>query len=209
MLKFIFIFISVFFLQTTSISASTSANHLDCSPELHGCLRKILSLPEAEKLVQEIQKEGPIRIRASNHGISDQFGAFWDVDRRIINVNTYQRSEGEIIGSIIFELHNASVNSKLNHFDHLAETGRISRERYVEEIEYLEYVNSKRASAIATEGIKRGIFPRSAHLPTYRDFDEHFHYQKVGGHSAIIAKNYEMLSRSAFSNMRQTRGPNL
>lgn len=199
MSKLILILFTALALQVSMVAANApfhGERSLDCAPELQPSLRKILLLPEAQQLISEVQREGVLKIRISNnHGISRQFGAFWDVDHRTIFVNA-TRSEGEIIASIIFELHNARVNAQLNYFDSLASTGRISLGKYVESIEYLEYQNSKKAAAITTMGIQKGFFPPGAHLDTYRNFDEHFYYQKVGGHSAIIAQNYKILSRS-------------
>lgn len=179
----------------TAIFAASSDMGIDCAPQLRSCLNAIQQLPEARKLITNVQKEGPIRIVLTNHSLSRQFGAFWDVDRRIISISPApHESEGDIIGSIIFELHNASTNSKINHYDHLASIGEIDRDNYVRAIEYLEYENSKKASLMAEKGIKLGLFPKSATLPTYSNFEEHFHYQKIGGHSAWIGKTYDQLA---------------
>lgn len=185
-------------LSLCQISAAYAANNngsIDCAPQLHHSLMSIQKVPEARKLIEDIQREGPIRIAASNEHLSEQFGAFWDVDRRIICVNlSANRTEGDLIGSILFELHNASVNSKLNHLDDLAASGNIDRESYVQAVERLEYHNSVKASAIAEKGIQMGVFPSDARLPTYSNFEEHYRFQKIGGHSAWIAKNFDQLT---------------
>lgn len=182
-----------------AFAASSDSNQMltiDCAPQLRNCFNQIVKLPEARTLISNIQKEGPIRIIVNNHRLSEQFGAFWDVENRVISVsNSNGTTDGEIIASIIFELHNAQVNSKINHYDHLASVGRIDRESYVEAIERLEYENSKKASALAEKGIRLGLFPRDARLNTYDNFEEHFHYQKVGGHSAWIGRTYDQIAR--------------
>lgn len=166
-----------------------------CAPRLQQCLRTIQKMPEAQELIASIQQEGPIRIAVNSHALSNQFGAYWDMEDRVIFVSlSAHSSEGELIASILFELHNASIDSKLNYFDYLASTGQIDKESYVRSIEFLEYRNSKNASKIAEKGIKLGIFPPNARLNTYENFEEHYHYQKIGGHSAWIAKTFDQIA---------------
>lgn len=200
MVKYLISFFIIFSSVQSTMSATITYRNLQtmdirCAEQLKPALIKILKIEEARTLVAKIQEEGVITIELLNNQLSEQFGAFWDEDgRRIcLNLNSH-RSEGDIIGSIIFELHNAAVNSKLDYFDHLAESGKIDRESYVEAIERLEFENSKMAAAIAEKGIEKGIFPRGARLPTYRNFEEHYHYQKIGGHSAWIGKNFDQLA---------------
>lgn len=177
------------------LSAEIDLMHVECARPLQKHFSKILKIAGARKLISTIQKEGPFRIVANKHRLSEQFGAFWDIGRRTICVNLSPRSsEGELIGSILFELHNAAANAKLRHYNQLAEMRGIDRESYVRGIEYIEYENSLKAALIATQGIKMGILPSDARLPTYRNFEEHYRYQIKGGHSAWIAKNYDYLS---------------
>ncbi|MCE5318328.1 MAG: hypothetical protein LLG04_13330 [Parachlamydia sp.] len=177
-------------------AANLKLHEVPCDPRLQKCLNKILKLPSARDLIIEIQRQGPIRITVENHALSDQFGAFWDRLNRSIGVHLSSRvSEGQLIGSIIFELHNALADSKMDQLDHQACTGQISREKYVESMEYIEYQNSKKAAAIAEEGIQKGILPPGSRLPTYKDFEEHFYYQKISGHSAWFAQAYDQQRR--------------
>lgn len=169
---------------------------INCSPQLQPSLIKMLKVPELRTLIATIQKEGPINVMVNNHELSNQFGAFWDLDQRNICVSlSHQTSEGEIIGSILFELHNAAASARLNYLDQLASSGSIDRESYVEAVEYIEYENSHKAAKIAKKGIALGIFNSEACLPTYENFEEHYRYQKIGGHSAWIAKNFDQLIR--------------
>lgn len=187
------LYLFTIFILICNANYSFAVVPVNCCPELQSSLASIQKIPEARKLIDAIQKEGPITIMLRNTELSDEFGAFWDGDRRIIAISSRQ-SPGARIGSILFELHNASVSSKLNHLDTLAETGKIDRDSYVESVEYLEYRNSIGASTIAEKGIKMGIFPKEARLPVYKNFEEHFYYQKIGGHSSWIAKNYDQLT---------------
>jgi hypothetical protein len=169
---------------------------IPCSPALQPYLAKLLQVEEVRTLIGEIQKEGPIQLIANNQRLSQQFGAYWDLDKRAICVNLSSHySEGQVIGSILFELHNAIANSKLEYYDAQVVAGKLDRAKYVEAIEYLEYENSLKAAALAKRGIALGLFPADSALPTYRNFEEHFKYQKIGGHSAFIAQNYDRLSR--------------
>ena len=184
--------------QSSTIYAQSSnqkTRTFTCDPQLKSCLTAMQKLPEIRTLIEQVLKEGPLTIAVKNTNISDKFGAFWDVDKRVIFVGiSSPRDEGSLIGSILFELHNASVNSEFNRLDHLASRGEINRDSYVEAMEYLEYVNSINASKIAQKGISMGIFPENARLHTYRDFEEHFHYQKISGHSDCIADIFDQVA---------------
>lgn len=176
----------------TGHAANQNFREVPCDPRLQKCWSKILKLPRAQELIAEIQRQGPIRIRVANHTLSDQFGAFWDRMDRAIGVHLSSRvSEGQLIGSIIFELHNALADSKMDQLDYLASRGQISRDKYVEGMEFIEYENSKLAATLAEQGIQQGLFPPGARLPTYRNFEEHFYYQKISGHSAWFAQAYD------------------
>lgn len=190
------------FLLTCNTNFSFAAPHqvkskpltIPCSPQLQDSLDTILKLPEVRDLISVIQKEGPFRFAVKNTHLSEKFGAFWDMNNRVICVGISPCiSKGEIIGSMLFELHNALVNSQLNQLDDLVARRKISKEAYVEAVERLEYKNSLNASSLATKGIRLGIFPESAHLFTYSSFEEHYRIQKMAGHSAWIAKTYDQI----------------
>ncbi len=196
MAKFFVLSCLVLFSSLVWASSSSGELLLPCPPSLESVIGKIEVLPEGKTLVQSILKEGKVRVALSDHPLARQFGAFWDPDLRVVFVNrSWHGSEGEVIASILFELHNASITKKIDHLDALASARQIGRDAYVESMEYLEYQNSIQASAMAKKGVEGGIFPPTTHLFTYSSFDEHFWYQKKGGHSAMIAKNYDQLAR--------------
>lgn len=184
---------------TLASAADDSKHNVQCAPQLKNIVAIIQKLPEAQKLIADIQQEGKITITVNRSGVLEEFGAYWDPDNRQICVNiSNDSSQGSLIGSIIFELHNASVNSKIDYFDNLARTGKIDREGYVRAIEYLEYQNSLNAAKLAQKGIDKGLFPSSSRLPTYKNFEEHYRYQKIGGHSQWIARTYDNLRANQF-----------
>lgn len=189
--------ISLFLCLVTLNTVELCAVSVSCSPQLRSCLNKIEQIPEARQLIEKIQQDGPFCIKVSEHSLGQQFGAFWDIDNRAINVNVAgHRTEGEMIGSILFELQNALMSRKLDDLDRQAMMGQVNRDKYVESVEYIEYVNSKNAARIADTGIQMGVLPRSAMLNTYPSFEEHFKWQKYGGHSAWIAGTYDQLTSS-------------
>lgn len=166
--------------------------------EVQQAIRKVQQLPEAHELMQKIQEEGPMAFSTSDHPIVEKFGAVWDTDRRLILLPAHSEStEGELIGSILFEMHNASSSSQFAHLEKLVKSRQITREQYIEAMEYLEFVNSKKCALLAQKGIEKGVFPSSARLPTYRDFQEHFHYQKVSGHSKAVGQIYDQILRES------------
>lgn len=175
------------------ITISAFANQVFCVKELQPFYNTLQQLPETQKLIAKVTQEGPISIKINTH-LPIKFGAFWGSYDRTIFVNLPPGyTKGEIMGSILFELHNALVDKEMVRLDQLAMQGKIDKATYVREVEYLEYCNSKKASHIATQGIQKGIYPKEAHLNTYPNFDEHFRVQQWAGHSAWIAKNYDDL----------------
>ena len=168
---------------------------LRCAPELKHYLETLQQLPQIQKIITEVQQEGDIRIEVNRIQLPSTFGAFWDMDRRIIYVNlSPNRQEGELIASILFELHNALANTKLEELDALARQGKIDRKGYIEAVEWIEYENSRKASALSLEGIQKKIFPQNAFLPVYPSFQEYFRVQQQAGHSAWIGQTYDQLS---------------
>ena len=179
--------------QSQTKQSETSTQGVNCSPQLQKTLQAILKIPEAINLINSIRKEGTISIVAKNNYLSKQFGAVWDPDQRVIYIEvSSDRTEGTLIGFLLFELHNASVNYRIKELNNMASRGEINKEKYVESMEYLEYINSLNASRIAQIGIRMGALPWDSHLPTYNNFEDHFNAQKMSGHSDCFARNYDM-----------------
>jgi hypothetical protein len=197
MFKKLFFIHFLFLFTGLSLFASSAQSPiiLDCERELRPYVSKIFMLPEARSLIASILQGGQIRFRTSHHALSEQFGAYWDIDQRslCVNLNSHA-SEGQIIASILFELHNAEANSQFEYWDTLASLRHIEKERYIREIEYIEYENSLKTYQLSMQGIRQGIFPTDASLPIYKSFEEHFYYQKVGGHSQWIGQTYDQLA---------------
>lgn len=170
---------------------------IKCAPELAGSLTAIQHIPEGRELITFIQKEGPIELAFISSHLSNQFQAFWDPDQRVICIHpSADQTEGSMIGSLLFELCNASTNSQIDRLDQMAMRGNIAKDQYVEAMEYLEYKNSLKAAKIAEKGVEMGLLPTDARLPTYDSFEEHFAVQKEYGHSAHFGRNYDSLSQS-------------
>lgn len=179
-----------------TVEAASSVNkaplYVKCAPQLQDSFNTMLKLSEIRDLISTIQKEGNIQITVRNTELSEQFGAFWDMDNRIICIAmSPNASKGRIIGSILFELHNALANKQLNELDELAAQKKISKDAYVEGVERIEYHNSLKAAVITTKGVELGLFPHDAQLHTYSSFEEHYRIQQWAGHSAWIGKTYE------------------
>ena len=192
MIKYLF-FLFVLTVQSAFLYPATA--NISCAPELRSCLESIQQLPEARALLAAIQQEGNIQIAVNKNQLPATFGAFWDMDRRVIFVTlSSARTKGSLIASILFELHNALANSKLNELDRLAMERKINRQTYMEAVERVEYQNSLKASALSRQGIQRGIFPETAFLPTYSTFEEYYRIQQSAGHSFWIGRTYDQLT---------------
>jgi hypothetical protein len=194
------IVLSILFLQIQCIYAENARPYIHCSPQLQGYIHQIQQLPEARRLIDNILAEGPLAILTNHEELSHQFGAFWDPDHRqiCVNLNGYKQDrEGHVLGSIIFELHNALRSKEALRLHELARMGQIDKRTYIEKMERHEYQNSLDAARLAQIGIDRGLFPSGARLPTYRSFEEHFRMQQIGGHSDWYAGLYDHLTLSS------------
>jgi hypothetical protein len=190
----LYLLLFVLILPLAVHSAGPSSFPVSCAPELRRIWQLVQKLPEAREVIQAVLREGPLTLDV-NRSLSTKFGAFWTGDARAILVNPPHPGDdcGETIGSIIFELHNALADRELTQLDQQAAAGQLSKHRYVEAVEHIEYRNAVKASKIARLGITRGLFPETAHLPVYSSFEEHFRIQREAGHSAWIGRTYEQL----------------
>ncbi|MBA2728249.1 MAG: hypothetical protein H0U49_08785 [Parachlamydiaceae bacterium] len=175
------------------------------SPELKNSLRAIRNLKEGNKLICDILKQGALRLSVAKNECSVKFGACWDPDRRIIFINlSSHNSEEEIIASLIFELHNALKTPQFNQLFSLATNQKIDKEKYVKSIEFIEYQNSIDTAALIKLGVEKKVFGKNTYVSTYNTFDEHYWYQKMSGHSAVHANNYDSLT--AFNKSWKRKG---
>ena len=173
-------------------AASPHQNRLDHA------LQRVFKLPEAKMLLAEIEKEGPVSFELIEDHEASKFGAFWDLEDRVIAVNpSFHKDEGSMIGSILFEMQNAKRSKEFHALFEKAEAGQIDKESYVRAVEYIEYTNSKAASSMADMGIQQGLFPWTAGLPTYKNFEEHYYWQHYGGHSQQIGLMYDRIAPRA------------
>ncbi|WP_068467994.1 hypothetical protein [Candidatus Protochlamydia phocaeensis] len=194
---FTFLFCQAPFFYSLHAAQSEEKVTVRCSPQLQSILNKILKVPEAKALIASIQKEGAIQIAVKNTKLSNFFGAYWDPDQRMICVAMSSKTtEGDLIGSILFELHNASVDSQFEYLAGLAIQRKIDKATYVRSMEYLEYQNSLNAAKIAEKGIQLGVLPSDSRLPTFTTFQEHFSVQQQSGHSDCFGRIYDNLCRA-------------
>lgn len=163
---------------------------VDCQPSLRPALAKICQIPEAKSLINKIQAEGAIHIKMQANSLASQFGACWDPFQRSIFL-AQGITEGQQIGFMLFELHNAAASSKFQFLEHLVAQRIIDKETYIKAVERVEYENSLKTAKISSKGINLNIFPRDAYLSTYKSFDEYYYFQKLAGHSAALEKNYQ------------------
>lgn len=177
-------------LLTLSGTLFAQPNH---PQQLSAPLNLLYRLEETNQLLRKVEAEGNITIKTSNFG-KNPSNASWVPNERTIYLNfAKQRTLGSLVCSITFELHNALSETQFDYYDQLAQEGRISKEDYIAGIEYIEYVNACNASWMLEKGIRRGIFPSDASWPIAPTFQQHFHIQKMAGHSALIGYMYDDL----------------
>lgn len=189
-----FSFIFVLFTLSFSLFAETYFSNVP--PILKKEVDMLTRFPDTKTLLSSLANEGPITLQWISMG--DQgFNAFWASEERTIGLNaSKQWSEGEKIYSILFELHNAVSTKQFDYLDRLALLRQIDKQRYIEEVEKIEYQNGVKTSFLLKRGVQLGYFPNGCRFPIYPDFNEHLQFQKESGHSAFIGNRYEALLHS-------------
>lgn len=178
------------------ISENPVKYQLYCSSKVEEILKTIQKLPNANNVIQKVLSEGSLSIKI-NHCLSTKFDGYWsDSNRTIYLTKSKSTSKGNLINTLLFELHNASRNSDFEEFDQLAYHRKITKKKYIEAVEYIEYQNALATSALIEEGIALKIFPQDARWNLAEDFSYHFSIQKRTGHSAWIGEMYDSLTNS-------------
>lgn len=161
------------------------------SPQARQALNALYQLPEFRELLMQVQQEGPVRIKVESH---PKFEGLWDGNSRSIVINgRLNPTLGQMICTILFELHNAATASYYDRLIEEAERGEMTKDQYVERVEHAEYQNARHTYELLEKGIKMGIFPASARWPVTSSFDEHYKVQQISGHSLFIADAYDQI----------------
>ncbi|MDB2614066.1 hypothetical protein N9Y92_02785 [Chlamydiales bacterium] len=183
-----------FLVFSTSFSFASKSQITNYSNELTKAMHLIHKFPEARQLILEIQNDGEIQVLANRHSRLP-FEALWDPTRRSIVVDlSMHDSEGALVRSIIFEMHNALTNKRHSDLDQHAYQGTMSRDEYVKQVEYVEYKNCLDTKKLLKKGIQAGVFPKDSSWDSVPDtFEEHFYLQQQFGHSQYIAESYDHL----------------
>lgn len=166
------------------------------SPELSDPMHRICHYKESRDLLTQVESEGEITIKTAKLGRNASY-AMWMPGERVIYLNTsIQRTEGSLIRSIVFELHNALTNKEFYHYDQLVYQGKISREKYIEAIEKIEYDNARKTVALLQKGVRNGAFPVETYWNLPSTFAEHLHIQHQTGHATAIGYVYDSLNHT-------------
>jgi hypothetical protein len=160
---------------------------------LYEAVKAVESLPDAAKLIDEVQAEGPIGIESQYFTESD-FEALWDSENRIIYVNASRNDTlGKEISSILFELHNAKTNKNLRDLFQQAKSGQIDKDSYVKCVERMEHGNALNTSLLIEKGIDQSIFPEDSRWEIFSSFEDHYKIQQIYGHSQWIAERFDSM----------------
>lgn len=182
-------------LLSSAFAADRTVELRTNAPESKKAIEALQKLGPSRKLIAEVQASGPIYVQFES--IPEDYEALWDGNARMIKVNAvHNKSLGRTIGSILFELHNASTNYRLKHLVDLALAGQIAKEDFVVNMERMEHQNAIQTSLILSQGIRNGIFPKEASWPVFHDFDDHYRVQQLHGHSRWIANHYDRVNPS-------------
>lgn len=169
------------------------------APQTRQAINLLQQLPEFRELLIKVQNEGPVHVKVEAH---PSFEGLWDGNSRSIVINSrLNRTLGQMICTILFELHNAATARYYDDLIVQAENGRLTKDQYVEKVELAEFKNAKNTHDLLEKGIKMGLFPESAHWPVPLNFDEHYKVQQVSGHSQFIANSYDQINPRARGSM--------
>src|SRR5262245_21070052 len=115
----IYILLGISFLIALNVHAHP-AEH--ASQEVKEAVSLMLKLPQAQALLNEVEREGAIQITQVWDG---EFDAYWDTSKRtiVVNLRKQSRSQASLVRSIILELHNAKADRRLNQIMDLASQG--------------------------------------------------------------------------------------
>lgn len=176
-----------------------------CSAELKSSLEAIYFFPPGRQLLEEVERQGPVWIYCAS--FSGNSRAMWIADKRSIIVNSrFFPSFADGIRSILFELYNAKQNQRFLHVDNLARNHQISKEEYIERVEYLEHQNALAVSKLIECGIEKGYFPPQSRWLIAKDFKRHFSIQKRSGHSDAVAGFYDSMMRRYYKDFYRYMG---
>lgn len=177
------------------LSGTVFGYPISSSDSINQALWRIYHLPEGQALIEQVEKEGSIYVYYAP--FKGNSSALWNGHERSIVINSNkQRSFGELVRSIFFELHNAAEESSFNLLDSYAKQGQFLKDEYVEAVERLEHQNAVRTASILEKGVRLGLFPVDAKLPVLPNFNQHFKIQKQCGHSSQIAAAYDCLTHA-------------
>lgn len=173
------------------------------SPQLAPSVKMLYELEQTRHLLDQVEIQGGIAIKAVNLG-HNASNAAWMPDERTILINfSRKRSQGSLLCSLIFELHNAVTQKQFDYFDRLAVQGQISKRKYIEEVERLEYTNALKTVQVLKLGVGSQVFPKDTFWPIPSTFEEHYQIQIESGHSQLIGNLYDDLARSGRTMHRQ------
>lgn len=159
--------------------------------QLSSVIHRLHNIPEARQLIAQVQSKGLVTVKVNTY-LPQEFEAIWEGESRTIFVTlSRKKSEGSICASLIFELHNALSNDRVDELYLLAKNGKIDKETYVEQIERMEHSNASKSIKLIAAAIRQGTLPESAQLGLVRDFDEHYKIQQLAGHSVWIAEQFD------------------
>ncbi len=170
---------------------ATSASSILCAKELNHILAIAQKLPETNQIFEKVLEDGPLYIEVNRH-ISKEFEGYWSDDERTIYLTkTRSTTDGMLIATLVFELHNAYRNHELRSLTKKAEAQGICKEDFVRQYEYVEFKNAKDAQRLVNLGIERGIYPYTSSIDYHDNFEDHYALQQRVGHSAWIGNMYD------------------
>jgi hypothetical protein len=167
-------------------------------PELKGVLKLLSSTAKTRTLLRDIQSTHPGKLAVKFDSNLSHLAAYEVLSRCIllndVRIKSFpeERSQAEIVISLVFELTNAlgqtAIRSLVKH------VAKWTKDEFVEKWEAIEHANALKASRYVEALIRDKKLPnRNPFRAISPQFSEHYLYQQLTGHSQAIAHQYDLL----------------
>jgi len=161
----------------------------------------VLNFDCARQIVSAILKDGPITIDGTK---SFEGQSKWNSTKRILFISKDEIEKPDnnlyrIVSHLMFELFNALKDYMFEELEKKAVKKKIDKEIFVKEIERIEFQSHNNTKKLLGMAVKSGHLTEPDLLedvPIIEDFDTHYKYHQLIGHTERYAKRFDTLSKA-------------
>jgi hypothetical protein len=159
-------------------------------------LTTLATYPPTRELLEQVNKNcGPIKIGLRKQSSS----GCWDRKERIIYLDQERINAGKLDASnqvavLICELLNAKATKFFEQLDYRAIRSEIQKEEYVASMERIEHDNGLKTHEYVKQAIKDKVLSGVFVSLYFQDFETHYKYQQIAGHSSDISDKFDRIT---------------